>query len=103
MIPYRDLRVPSDPYKDENDEFGDLGDLPALIIDVSQELENTTDICHIDNLTLYENDHVIETVQAFVKKHNLSGSKRPSVVLELVKLVDFKLKQLNQASAIEEF
>ena len=73
------------------------------MINVSQELERETDIFHIDNLTLYENDHVIEIVQAFVKKHHLSGQKRPSIVLELVRLVDFKLKQLNQPAAIEEF
>ena len=35
LIPYKDLRVPQDPYRDADDEFGDLGDLPALSIDVS--------------------------------------------------------------------
>ena len=52
-----------------DDEFGDLGNLPVLIIDVKQELEGGDDLSNIDTLVLYENDHVIEAVQAFVKKY----------------------------------
>ena len=69
MQPYRELRVPVDPFKLSDDEFGDLGNLPVLIIDVKQELEGGDDLSNIDTLVLYENDHVIEAVQAFVKKY----------------------------------
>ena len=87
----------------EWDEFGDLGNLPVLMINVSQELPTTTDISHIDTLMLYENDHVVDTVQAFVKKYRLSRMERPSIILELVRLIDFKLKMLNQPTSIEEY
>ena len=35
LISYKDLRVPKDPFKDADDEFCDLENLPVLMINVS--------------------------------------------------------------------
>ena len=63
--------MPSDPFKFADDDFGDLGNLPVLIMDVKQELEGGDELSDIDTLVLYENDHVIEAVRAFVKKYSI--------------------------------
>ena len=74
------------------------------MINVSQELEEMNDLNDIDTLLLYENDLIIDSVVAFVTKHHIVHARRgqPSIVLELVRLIDYRLKQLNSAPTIEE-
>lgn len=63
------------------------------MINVKQELEGMDDAIDLDSLVLYENEHVIETVQAFLNKYKIShvSDGSSSILVQLVRLIDFRL------------
>ena len=101
---YSGLRVPSDPLKDLEQEISDdeteettqlIGNMPVLVIDLVNKglmAPEEKRIAGLGSLTLYEEDLVLDRVEAYAQLYPISDRTK----LNLLEHIAFKIKQLEK-------